>query len=228
MSKETKGRDESYHSLLMEYASGCLDEAHALVIAAHMALSPSARKYVAQYEEIGGSLLQKCCSPVAMKPDALKCVMDKLESVSESACKTVKAAGPCAGRPKLNMTNFQGVPACLESYMETATWKQTKDGFETIHIRTTCSGSTAEMVKLSPGKSIEPRSHGVTEITLVLQGGARDAGTDYTRGDLIIIEQDGPHTLLAHDADGAVFFVVRPSSSPLHRMMKNVLSYFHR
>lgn len=219
MSEQAKDIEDVYHALLMEYASGCLDEAHALVVAAHMALSPSARRIIAQYEAIGGAMLDGHCVPVAMKPDALQCVMAKLETV-------VAPASPCKGKPKLNMSNYHKVPGCLEHYMQETVWKQTPQGFQTLHIRTTCAGSTAEMVRVHSGTTIEPGTHSRAELTLILQGGARDEQRRYGRGDLIVIGQEGVTRLLADDADGAVFFIVRPSSSPWMRLAQKLQSFF--
>jgi putative transcriptional regulator len=220
MSERIKSIEETYHSLLMEYASGCLDEARALVVAAHMALSPSARKIVSEYESIGGAMLHDCCPPVAMKPDALKCVMAKLETA-------VAPTSPCKGKPKLDMSNFHEVPGCLEHYMQHTVWQRRADGYETLHIRTTCAGSTAEMVRVKPGISMEPKTRDQVEFTLLLQGSARDEGRTYSRGDLIIVGEEGTPYLLT-DASGAIFFVVRPRTSPLKRAMKTLISYFSR
>ena len=68
-------KEDLYHALLMEYANGCLDEGQSLIIAAHVALSPSARKTVAQYESVGGAMLDDCCGKVAMTKDALALVL---------------------------------------------------------------------------------------------------------------------------------------------------------
>ncbi len=221
MSEQARDIDDVYHALLMEYASGCLDEAHALVVAAHMALSPAARRIIAQYEAIGGAMLDDCCPPVAMKPDALKCVMAKLETATAPA-------SPCKGKPKLTMGNYHEVPGCLEHYMEQTVWKQTPQGFQTLHIRTTCARSTAEMVRVHPGTTIEPHAHSRAELTLILQGGARDEQRNYGRGDLIVIGRDGITRLRADDSDGAVFFIVRPSASPLQRLLEKILPFLRR
>lgn len=219
MSERIRSIEETYHALLMDYASGSLDEAHALVVAAHMALSPSARRIVAQYESIGGAMLHDCCPPVAMKADALKCVMAKLETA-------VAPPSPCKGKPKLDMSNYHEVPGCLEHYMTQTVWQSRADGFETLHIRTTCAGSTAEMVRVKPGTPIAPKSRKQVELTLLIKGSARGDDRHYQRGDLIIVGEEGTPSLLTNDADGAVFFVVRPTSSLFKRTLKKLAVYF--
>ncbi len=212
-------RDETYHALLMEYASGCLDEAHALVIAAHMALSPQARKIVADYEKIGGAMLHDCCAPVAMKADALKCVMARLDT-----CGPAPSKGPCAGKKKLDMTNYHEVPGCLESYIETASWKEARGGYQTMHIRTACSGSRAEMIKAQPDFSIENRmmSH---VIALVLQGAFEDEQRTYRRGDLLISDAEPSHRYHVNSGEGVTYFVVRRSSSPFQRLIRSLFAH---
>lgn len=210
--------EETYHALLMEYASGCLDEAHALVVAAHMALSPQARKIVMDYEKIGGAMLQNNCAPVAMKSDALKCVMARLDT-----CGPAPVKGPCAGKKKLDMSNYHEVPSCLETYIETASWKDARGGYQTMHIRTTCSGSRAEMIKAKPDFSIEQRmmSHA---IALVLQGSFEDEHRTYCRGDLIISDLNPADHYHTHSGEGVTYFVVRKSSSPLHRLIQSLFT----
>lgn len=214
-------KDESYHSLLMEYASGCLDEAHALVIATHMALSPAARKIVAQYESIGGSMLNDCCAPVAMKPDARKCVMDKLDKMVSEA----KAASSCAKKNK-SPSDYLEMPGCLEKYIEQTVWHQTSNGRQTIHIKTSCSGSKAQLVKTNPGEKIATQTTTTHEITLVLRGAVQDNNARYQRGDLFIAEDGTPHILIADSNEGCVCFVVHPSQSRVRRIIANFFKPF--
>lgn len=211
--------EATYHSLLVEYASGCLDEAHALVVATHMALSPTARKYVAQYESIGGSMLNDCCTPVAMKADALASVMDKLESIERP--KTTA----CGAKKKISSDEL-AIPECLDHYIETRVWNAAPHGTQTLHVKTTCSGSKAQLMKIAAGQSVAPHTHKTKEVTLVLKGGFRDGADNYGRGDLIVLERGVTHALVADVNEGCVCFVVRPSASPIHDLLNQVMAYF--
>lgn len=219
--KKEMSAQETYHALLMEYASGCLDEAQALIVATHMSLSPYARKIVAEYESIGGSMLKDCCAPVAMKSDALKCVMDKIE----------RAAAPvksCTEKLQCKGKDYGNMPMCLESYMETRTWKSDGTGRQSIHVKTTCRGYSAQLMKMKPDLPVDPPKHDKNELTVVLEGTFTDGAMLYKRGDLIIIEKDSPVRLRTDAQQGAICFVVHPTSSRLRNALNALFAPFCR
>lgn len=195
--------NESYHALLMEYASGCLDEAQALIVATHLSLSPPARKIVADYESMGGAMLKDCCGSVAMKPDALASVMGKIEKLGAPESCTEKLRKKCGDKD---------LPTCLESHMESKTWKSGPHGHEFIHVKTTCCGYTAQLMKVGPDKTISESA-----VTVVLEGSFVTETKRYQRGDLVVIEKS---TMLRADAkQGAVCFIVRPAKSPFRKFL---------
>ncbi len=217
--KKEMSAQETYHALLMEYASGCLDEAQALIVATHMSLSPYARKLVADYESIGGSMLKDCCAPVAMKSDALKCVMDKLDKIAEP----VKS---CTEKLKCKGKEYGNMPLCLATYMEKRTWKTDSEGRQSIHVKTTCCGYSAHLMKMGPNLLVEHPSHDKTELTVVLEGTFTDDVLVYKRGDLIIIEKDSPIRLRSDSTHGAIFFAVRPVNSKIRQWTNKLLRRF--
>ncbi len=219
LEKEPGGAMDAYETLLVEYASGCLDEAHALVVSTHITLSPSARKAVARSEALGGSMLQDCCSPVEMKKDALDCVMAKLDRAE-------KISAEC--EEKLSKAENGFMPSCLQKYMHCPCsalgWKKAGDGLHTVSVKTTCSGSKARLMKVEAGKQVGPHMHGTQEITLVLEGSFRDHNRSYARGDLVVMEKDIAHVLFADDQAGCICLVVRKRPSRLSA----VLNFFRR
>ena len=50
---------QTSEELLLRYAAGRLRPAPALVVASHLAMSPSSRRFVADLESLGGSLLDE-------------------------------------------------------------------------------------------------------------------------------------------------------------------------
>lgn len=196
---------DRYHTLMMEYASGALDEAHSLLVAAHLSLSPQARGILNQYETVGGSLLQEFCAPVAMKSNALQAVLDKLECLTEE-CREAKREAKCK--------EMQSMPSCLQKYMdadqETLPWKDAPDGMRTIAVKTSCCKSKAELVKFSQGRNSPVHTQMRENITLVLRGRFRDEHGVYTTGDLIITEANGPHELTAEDSNDVLYLAVTP------------------
>lgn len=211
-------RQETYHALLMEYASGCLDEAQALVVATHMSLSPSARKIVADYESIGGAMLKDCCGSVAMKSNALQSVMDKIERLEKPQSCTEKLKKKCGDKD---------MPTCLESHMETKTWRQEQAGLHSIHVKTTCCGYTARLVKMAPDFSMEVSVHPEKHtLAVILEGTVRGGDNIFQRGDLAILEKGNIYPLRADTQNGVICFVVKPAQSRIREWTGKIFSIF--
>lgn len=211
-------RQETYHALLMEYASGCLDEAQALIVATHISLSSEARKIVADYESIGGSMLKDCCAPVAMKSDALKCVMDKIDKIEKPKSCSTKLKKKCGDKD---------MPTCLAGHMEKKSWKQEQAGLHSIHVKTTCCGYTARIVKMAPDFSMEvqvvPDKH---TLAVILEGTVRGGEQVFRRGDLAILEKGTTYPLRADPQNGVICFVVKPAQSRFRQWAGGIVSMF--
>ncbi len=196
---------DTYHSLLIDYARGALDEAHSLLVASHIALSPNARRIVREYEAVGGGMLAECCEPVEMHCDALKAVLDRLDTLSEECREKIKE---CACK------EAEILPDCLRSYVPTEDtrlpWRKAKAGLQAISVETTCRHSVAELMQFKGGSAL-PVSHEYTlAITLVLDGSVHDGGTIYSRGDIIIMQDGDAHNPKAARHEGCTALIVMP------------------
>ena len=204
-------KDDLYHALLMEYASGCLDEGQSLIIAAHMALSPAARKMVAQYEAVGGAILDDCCGKVEMKKDALARVLDKIE------CGT--SPTPCAQK-KASPANYLSVPNCLQTYVESAHWTDGKNGYQSISVRTSCHQSKARIYKIEPDTAFRITTRSPHQLTLVLEGSFHDGKSVFRRGDLIVTTDN---VVLYSDAEqGCIAAIAQPSVFNVRRFVQQI------
>lgn len=194
--------NETYHSLLIDYANGTLDEAHSLLIATHIALSPNARRIVREYESIAGAMLQECCTPVDMCEQALASVLTRLDDCKTEECKQAKQECQC---PEAEI-----LPDCLRTYVDvsanTLPWQKAKAGLQTITVHTTCQQSVAEIMRIKGGGAI-PAGR-VAEVTLVLEGAFRDGAHIYSRGDVVILNDDHPCRPMADRRDGCIALVV--------------------
>lgn len=198
--------NETYHSLLIDYARGALDEAHSLLVATHIALSPNAQRIVREYESIAGAMLQECCAPVSMCDEALQSVLARLDDCETEECKKAKEECRCADADIL--------PECLRAYIDTSAeslpWQKAKAGVHLIHVETTCRESVAEIVRIKGGAGL-PYDH-AAEVTLVLEGAFRDGTQIYSRGDVIILKDEGPCKPTADRKEGCIALVVMQGS----------------
>lgn len=192
-------RREAYQSLLMEYASGCLDEAHALLMAAHASLSQAARRDIARYETLGGLMLERQCAPVSMREDALSRVMARLDIAPPPQQKRATT------QPE---TSDPGLPRCLSKYTCKERWVVVGPGRHMIAVRTRCTRSEAKIIRLAPGNILIPAPEERTSAILVLEGACTDGFEHFTRGDLLVMEADTVHPLQADARTGVVFMRV--------------------
>lgn len=218
--------DDTYHSLMMDYAAGTLDEVYALVIATHLALSPKARNMVSQYEGIGGGLLHDCCAPVAMKETALRSVLDRLDTCAET-----KSERPCT-EEEIKCAEMKAMPSCLRVYMEPENdhlpWKTIHTGLRTITVKTSCCQSRAELMKIEAGATIPRHAHKGYEIILILDGVIEEGPQIFVRGDLAIREETIDKNRVAGDETGCLFLTVTTAPSMLHRFLGALLNPFIR
>ena len=207
--------DETYQAILVEYASGCLNEAQSLAVAAHLALSPSARRLMAHYERIGGSLLETCCTPVAMSPAALAGVLSRLDE-------------PAHPKPHLRSTpkscdQISGLPPCLGRYIETVVWQST-GGVEHLQISTSCLESKAELVRIAARHRFAPPR--TARMMLVIDGAIGRDRQRYVRGDLLMTTGRDIYYEAGPD-EGCLALLVRDGASAWHRLAHKLRHYFY-
>jgi len=214
--------EDSYHSLLLDYASGTLDEAHSLIMATHVALSPYARRLLGDYETIGGALLDDCCSPEAMSGEAKSKVLSQLDSL---VCD--QKTRVCAQDNQHSL-----FPRCLSTYISASPsdipWKKTYTGLHCLPIKTACKASKAELLKIAPGTNIPEHSHKGYELTLVLDGAFHDETGTYSRGDIIITDETITHQPVSDDRMGCVCLVVTSAPPRLTGFIGRMLNPFLR
>lgn len=201
---------QNYEALLMDYAAGALNEAQSLVVAAHLTLSPDARRIVSDCEAIGGGLLHCACEPVAMKKDSLDKVLKKME---EGQCKGKDKCAPscCDTIKSLNL------PLPVQEYLQKAeriVWKTVYPGIHSYEIDTACRQSKIRLVQIDPGVKTPEHSHGGIEITLLIDGAVHDRTGTYSRGDLLVLDQTVTHQPIADEKRGCVCLIV--NSNPIH------------
>ncbi|PTW54333.1 ChrR-like anti-ECFsigma factor [Breoghania corrubedonensis] len=176
---------------LLRYASGDLDEAFSVVVAAHLAMCDECRRELRIAEDIGGRLLEE--SEMATVSDGafsrIMCRIDEAEASGE----TILAAPPIALRG-----GKQDVPSTLQRYIGTRladiSWKTVAPGVRRHKIAlSTPTRSALYMLKIEPGKAVPEHGHGGTEMTLILSGAYRDALGRFGPGDLADLDEHVEH-----------------------------------
>ena len=163
--------------LLLDYASGALDEGWSLAVATHLALCPNSRQRVSEMEAIGASFMESL-SPTPLLKSSCDSVFSRLST--EDVAEDVSVPS--------GVDNFSSVfPQPLRGYIggdvDKVPWQRIGLGSYQAVIQTGDTNTVARLLKIPAGKPVPAHSHGGTELTLVLGGAFTDKTGYYGRGD---------------------------------------------
>ena len=192
----------------MAYATGEMAEAQSLLVATHLALCPTCRRQVSDYEALGGQLLAEL-REAHLTEGSLTRTLARLDG---SPVETVRGE---AGRTVHTVPGTGVLPQPLRDYMsaawaEKATWRKAMPGLRTLKLK--AEGAKVWMMEVAAGKPIPHHGHTGHEMVLVLSGGYHDGAAGYGPGD---VQQSGPETIHepVADADGPCLCLVMVEGS---------------
>jgi putative transcriptional regulator len=166
-SPSTFDLDARYEAALFDYAAGTLPAGPAFVVAAHLALQPTANKVVDVFDAAGGSLLDDLV-PIAIRKPAWLQTLD--------------------AEPKQSNDDATEIARVLSS-LDHGKWKRNLAGMLIKPV----PGVDAQLLKLEAGRSVPEHGHHGLELTLVLSGSFGDGHGIYRRGDLVVQDEDSHH-----------------------------------
>lgn len=176
--------------LLIGYAAGTLPEAFNLVVATHLSMCDSCRAAAQAYDAIGGAFLEA----------------DAQASIYEGALAETLALikkGPRAAKPMAD----SDVPSPLGAYvgggLDDVKWRSVGMGVRQA-VLSTSKSATARLLYIPAGAAVPDHGHRGTELTLVLQGGFRDATARFAAGDVEVANEDLNHTPVAEIGEDCI------------------------
>jgi len=162
---------------LLRHAAGTLGAGPSLVVAAHLEACQQCRVRVAEFECIGGTLLEGM-PPEPMDQNALSCVLDALNAAGPHA-QNDDAQVP-APTPEAEML----LPVCLKS-CDIGPWRWLGPGFKWRKVTVPGSPDAKVMLlKAKAGLKLPAHGHTGMEYMQVLQGSLSDQRGHYHKGDL--------------------------------------------
>lgn len=170
-------------AVLIDYASGSLPEAQALVVATHAALCPACRSQVLSYESVGGALLEEV-EPEAVSTDCFTTLMARLEDGEPDHPEAAATV-----RPNVTAGIDLTLPEPLRGYVGKSlaelSWRRVVAGVEEaeVPLASRNRSARARLLRIRPGTVLPRHSHRGSELTLVLAGGFKDGDVQYARGD---------------------------------------------
>lgn len=206
--------------LLVAYASGSLPEPPALLVATHLALCPACRRLVAEYEELGGALLEDVdAEPLA--DGALDALLAKLEAPAPNLVCPPPAATPASD---------ERLPRPLRDYLdgplEGLAWSKW-GGLSQTELLPARSDFTTRLMRINAGTAMPPHTHKGQELTLVLAGGFSDAAGHYLLGDVATADSTVNHRPIADPGAACLCLAVTDAplrlTGPISRMLNPFL-----
>jgi putative transcriptional regulator len=177
------------------FASGTLDEAHALVVATHISLCAQCRNATAEFECVAGEMLQEL-PPATMRPDALSRALTGLDDKQD---KVAASASPKNSDIRL--------PAPLDAY-DRGPWRWLGRGIQFCAVDVPADSDTRVfMLKAGPGIRLPHHKHTGTEWTCVFQGSFRHEGGHFGPGDFDEADENIEHRPVVGDGDVCICLV---------------------
>lgn len=208
--------------LLLDYAVGALPEGMALAIATHAALCDQCRRDIRDLEALGAALLDD--APEAKLDDgALAAALARLDAIEHA---------PRLVPPTLDEGTRRVIPPPLRRYLKTdlarLPWKGVGRWFEEVRLPLSTRGMKAALMRIQPGRLMPPHGHRGREFTLVLAGGYRDGGQEFTRGDFDAKEGEELHQPIVDGDEECLCLVVLDAPVKLTGAMGRLVNPFLR
>ncbi|WP_420402567.1 ChrR family anti-sigma-E factor [Nisaea sp.] len=215
--------EQAAEELLLGYASGALPEAVSVLVATQLALRPGLRRAVAEFEDIGGALLEEI-EPVPLSENALDAALADI-SANDDAPENV-AVMPAGSDPETEEIVPQPLRSYLGGPLGTLAWRKRGPGIEEVRIPVSDDRFEMSLIRLKPGRKVPDHGHEGSELTLVLDGAFSDAGGRYARGDLAVNGEDDQHAPMADPELGCICVAITGGplkfSNPLVRFFDRI------
>lgn len=175
---------------LLRLAVGTLDPGLAMVARAHLGLCPRCRAAFADYEEIGGLLLEET-APSPASGDGLARVFAVIDA--ERRTPPPEPRAPAARGPAPIVEGIELPPSAAGLGLEPKRW--IAPGIRARRIVVPGSRATrVALIEIAPGGVVPEHAHEGVEMTLVLRGSYCDAAGRSLPGDLVEADEDVTHS----------------------------------
>lgn len=208
--------------LLLAHAAGRLPEPVGLVVATHLALTPTRQVTYREYEALGGAMLEDL-SPAELSKGSFDRLLAQLDDDAEPI-RTKPARIP-------HDTVDPEVPAPLRAYVQgrlaDLPWKH-YGGVSEAKLALDESVYRTRLIVLKAGKAVPKHTHEGQEITVVLKGAFNDGIGHYARGDLAIADGHVDHQPMADFGEDCLCLTVTDAPLRLTGTFSRFLNPFLR
>jgi len=184
--------------LLIDYASGAMSEAEALMIDIHLDACPRCRRTAQTAFAIGGALLDSI-APARLPRTLFDRTLQAIDAL-EPASARAPAAPP--------LPSFADRwPAPLRSRLSAkplGAWRKLPAGFRALRVPFEDESSRLWVMQAPGGRGPLRHNHIADEWTVVLEGGFTDETGTYAAGDFAYMTEGDEHRIVAEPGEGCV------------------------
>ena len=177
---------------LVDFATGALDEAEAVVVACHLGLCARCAGAIAALETVGGFLLDEIEADLmnASDPDA-----------TLGARRQAAAATRIDDDVRADRSN-EGLPAPLRGRLGKALddldWSRDIAGVRSAPIPELSGDCEAVMIRIAAGRKVPRHGHDSAQLAIILSGGLTSGTERFASGDVMYADETVVH---GHQAD---------------------------
>jgi putative transcriptional regulator len=185
-----KAHSDTADDLLLRHAAGRLDAGFSLLMDTHLALSAEARTLYAQYEALGGVILDEI-TPADVDPAALNRALSAIESLKTNKSNNLVHAPRLPAMPEC----FTQPPPLRMTQIDS--WRWIAPGVHSARIALPKGAkSRAFLLEIAPEVTVPRHGHEGDEATCVLTGGFQDRGAHYGPGDIARADERIEHDIV--------------------------------
>jgi len=199
----------TFEAVMMDYAAGTLSNAQTLVMDTYLSVNERAREASLAYAAMGGALLEDECLQESVAEGCYDDILAMIDAGFDPEEEPQAKAIACAVQTQA-ITSYTGLD------IDNIPWRTLTPGIEYYDVPVPCQKKEkAQLLKMTPGKSVLEHSHDGLELTLVLDGAFQDDTGIYRRGDLSLEEgHDHAHKPVADMTQGCICLAV--TTAPVH------------
>ena len=220
---------------LMDYASGTMSQAMELLVATHMTVCPHCRDKVAEFETMGGAVLENV-TRMEMADHSLDHVMAMLERETANENPAVQEL-PMTRRivvgESITGSAMPSIPTPLVKFLpdnvlslEDVPWKTLAPGVKHFQLKSVESKGTVRLMKIAPGVSIPDHGHHGHEMTLLLKGSYIDDIGRFRAGDVADLDDDVDHQPIADTAEECICLIATDAPMKFSGFLPKLLQPF--
>ncbi|WP_018388289.1 ChrR family anti-sigma-E factor [Ancylobacter sp. FA202] len=185
-------RHHATDETLMRYAAGQLPAGPARVLAVHLGTCPCCRSRLAEFEAVGGALLE--AMPLApMAPDAFAAALRAIDAQPDDAAAPPLARARTKPATPASLPGGVPLPAALRD-CEIGPWRWVGLGVRASTVRLPEDRQARlTLLRVGPGRKLPEHGHVGTEFTQVISGSFSDGYGRYGPGDLSEMDQEIEH-----------------------------------